>query len=181
VKNWIAVILLSGYSAVCVAQHHISGTVNDISGGTLPGATVQLLDTEYGVIADDEGNFRLNNIPSGDYSLQVSFVGFETYVSGINVSSDKNYLKVILKESVLIGEEVFVYATRAHDKTPTTYSIISKQEISERNLGQDLPILLNYTPSIVTTSDAGAGVGYTGLRIRGSDATRINVTINGIP
>lgn len=180
-KNWIAVILLSGYSAVCVAQHHISGTVNDISGGTLPGATVQLLDTEYGVIADDEGNFRLNNIPSGDYSLQVSFVGFETYVSGINVSSDKNYLKVILKESVLIGEEVFVYATRAHDKTPTTYSIISKQEISERNLGQDLPILLNYTPSIVTTSDAGAGVGYTGLRIRGSDATRINVTINGIP
>ena len=50
-----------------------------------------------------------------------------------------------------------------------------------RNLGQDLPILLNFLPSVVTTSDAGAGIGYTGIRVRGSDATRVNVTINGIP
>ena len=78
-------------------------------------------------------------------------------------------------------EEIAVYSTRANEKTPTTYSSVSKQKISERNLGQDLPILLKLTPSLVTTSDAGAGVGYTGMRIRGSDATRINVTINGIP
>lgn len=78
-------------------------------------------------------------------------------------------------------DDVTVYATRANEKTPTTYSSVSKQNIVERNLGQDLPILLNFTPSIVTTSDAGAGVGYTGMRIRGSDASRINVTINGIP
>ena len=48
-------------------------------------------------------------------------------------------------------------------------------------MGQDLPILLNFLPSVVTTSDAGAGIGYTGIRVRGSDATRVNVTINGIP
>lgn len=78
-------------------------------------------------------------------------------------------------------DDVIVYATRANDKTPTTYSEISKQDLESVNLGQDLPILLNLSPSIVTTSDAGAGVGYTGIRIRGSDATRINVTINGIP
>ncbi len=78
-------------------------------------------------------------------------------------------------------DDVTVYSTRANDKTPTTYSTIRKDELSQRNLGQDLPILLNFTPSMVTTSDAGAGIGYTGLRIRGSDATRINVTINGIP
>ncbi|GAB4230446.1 MAG: TonB-dependent receptor [Ekhidna sp.] len=78
-------------------------------------------------------------------------------------------------------DDVIVYATRANEKTPTTYSEISKKEIEDVNLGQDLPILLNLSPSLVTTSDAGAGVGYTGLRIRGSDATRINVTINGIP
>ncbi len=78
-------------------------------------------------------------------------------------------------------DDVIVYATRANENTPTTYSEITRDQIKEVNLGQDLPILLNLSPSLVTTSDAGAGVGYTGLRIRGSDATRINVTINGIP
>ncbi|HIC31594.1 MAG TPA: TonB-dependent receptor, partial [Flavobacteriaceae bacterium] len=62
-----------------------------------------------------------------------------------------------------------------------THSNVSKAEIEKRNLGQDVPILLNYLPSVVTTSDAGAGIGYTGIRVRGTDATRVNVTINGIP
>ncbi len=78
-------------------------------------------------------------------------------------------------------EEVAVFSTRANEKTPTTYSTLRKGDIQKRNFGQDVPILLNFTPSIVTSSDAGAGVGYTAMRIRGSDATRINVTINGIP
>ena len=78
-------------------------------------------------------------------------------------------------------EDVFVSSTRAGEKTPVTYTNVKKEAIKSVNLGQDLPILLKMTPSIVTTSDAGAGIGYTGMRIRGSDATRINVTINGIP
>ena len=78
-------------------------------------------------------------------------------------------------------KEVSVYATRADKNTPMTYSLISKEEIGKRNLGQDLPSLIRFTPSIVTSSDAGAGIGYTQMRIRGSDASRINVTINGIP
>ncbi len=78
-------------------------------------------------------------------------------------------------------DDVIVYATRANEKTPTTYSEITSTDLKPRNLGQDLPILLNFSPSLVTTSDAGAGIGYTGMRIRGSDATRINVTVNGIP
>ncbi len=78
-------------------------------------------------------------------------------------------------------DEVLVSAVRVTAKTPVSYSNLSKKEISLRNLGQDLPILMNYLPSVVTTSDAGNGVGYTGIRVRGSDATRVNVTINGIP
>ena len=78
-------------------------------------------------------------------------------------------------------KEVSVYATRADENTPMTYSFISKEEIGKRNLGQDLPSLLRFTPSIVTSSDAGTGIVYTKMRIRGSDASRINVTINGIP
>ncbi len=80
-----------------------------------------------------------------------------------------------------IKDEVVVTATRASANTPTTFSILKKQDVETINLGQDLPIMLDFTPSVVTTSDAGAGVGYTGIRIRGTDATRINVTINGIP
>ena len=77
--------------------------------------------------------------------------------------------------------EVLVSAVRSTSKTPISYTNLTKQEIAPRNLGQDIPILLNFMPSVVTTSDAGNGVGYTGIRVRGSDATRVNVTINGVP
>ncbi|HEY0045800.1 MAG TPA: TonB-dependent receptor [Flavobacterium sp.] len=78
-------------------------------------------------------------------------------------------------------DEVIISAIRADEQTPVTFTNLSKAEIAKRNLGQDIPILMNFMPSVVTTSDAGAGVGYTGIRVRGSDATRVNVTINGIP
>jgi iron complex outermembrane receptor protein len=78
-------------------------------------------------------------------------------------------------------DEVLVSAIRVTTKTPVSFSNLDKKDIKFRNLGQDIPILMNYLPSVVTTSDAGNGVGYTGIRVRGSDATRVNVTINGIP
>ena len=78
-------------------------------------------------------------------------------------------------------DEVLVKAVRVYADSPITHRKVSKAEIQKRNLGQDVPILLNYLPSVVTTSDAGAGIGYTGIRVRGTDATRVNVTINGIP
>ncbi len=78
-------------------------------------------------------------------------------------------------------EEVNVNALRANEKTPVAFTNISKSEIEKGNLGQDLPYMISLTPSVVASSDAGAGVGYTGFRIRGTDPTRINVTINGIP
>jgi iron complex outermembrane receptor protein len=78
-------------------------------------------------------------------------------------------------------DEVLVKAVRVKPNAPITHSNITKEDIAKRNLGQDIPILLNYLPSVVSSSDAGAGIGYTYLRVRGSDATRVNVTINGIP
>lgn len=78
-------------------------------------------------------------------------------------------------------DEVLVSAIRVTTKTPVAFSNVSKEELAKRNLGQDIPVLLNYLPSVVTTTDAGNGMGYTGIRVRGSDATRVNVTINGIP
>ena len=85
------------------------------------------------------------------------------------------------KDTIVQLEEVLLKSTRAHKKSPFTYTNIKREKIEPVNLAQDLPVLLDMMPSVVSTSDAGAGVGYTGMRIRGSDATRINVTLNGIP
>ncbi|MFD2551216.1 TonB-dependent receptor [Bizionia sediminis] len=78
-------------------------------------------------------------------------------------------------------DEVLVRSVRVKADSPITHSNLTKEAIEARNLGQDIPILLNYLPSVVTTSDAGAGVGYTGIRVRGINAQSTNVTINGIP
>ena len=78
-------------------------------------------------------------------------------------------------------DDVMISAVRAKGKNPITFTNVSKEELEPRNLGQDIPVLLNYLPSVVTTTDAGNGVGYTYMRVRGSDGSRINVTLNGIP
>ncbi|MEZ4801227.1 MAG: TonB-dependent receptor [Gelidibacter sp.] len=78
-------------------------------------------------------------------------------------------------------DEVLVKSVRVDATSPITHSNVTKKDLEKRNLGQDIPILLNYLPSVVTTTDAGAGVGYTGIRVRGINAQSTNITINGIP
>ena len=90
-------------------------------------------------------------------------------------------LNVDMSDAQETLDEVFLSAVRVSADSPITYSNLSNEEIEDRNLGQDIPSLMQYMPSVVTTSDAGAGIGYTGIRVRGSDATRVNVTINGVP
>ncbi|HMK26830.1 MAG TPA: TonB-dependent receptor [Chitinophagaceae bacterium] len=86
-----------------------------------------------------------------------------------------------VKDSFYLMTPVEVRAIRAGDNAPFTKTNLSKKEIAKNNLGQDIPFILDQTPSVVINSDAGNGIGYTGIRIRGTDASRINVTLNGIP
>lgn len=174
------------FTAICCAaylsgwaQFTISGTVNDDS-GPLAGATVQSDHGNYFAITNDQGQFQIRNVKAGEYVLLIRFLGFEEKMEQVTIDESKT-LTITLVEDTRLTDEITVYATRAAEKSPTTYTNINKKELKKQNFGQDLPFVLNYTPSLVTTSDAGAGIGYTGLRIRGSDATRINVTINGIP
>lgn len=94
-----------------------------------------------------------------------------------------SYAQNVPQDSTKVNalDEVMVKAVRANDKTPVPFTNLSKKDLRERNLGQDIPMLLNFLPSVVTTSDAGNGFGYTGIRVRGSDASRVNVTVNGVP
>ena len=98
-------------------------------------------------------------------------------VTGISISTFSQNRK----SDTLLLQPIEIKAVRANDKAPFTKTNLTKKEIEKVNLGQDLPFILNQIPSVVINSDAGNGVGYTGIRIRGTDATRINMTLNGIP
>ena len=86
-----------------------------------------------------------------------------------------------LQQPIIILDDAIVTAQKLKENAAASYDLIQKQAIAKNNLGQDLPYLLNQIPATVITSDAGTGIGYTGIRIRGTDASRTNVTINGIP
>ncbi|WP_291114164.1 TonB-dependent receptor [Flavobacterium sp. UBA6135] len=120
-------------------------------------------------------NYRQN----GSRSLSRYFIAGLLFYSFSGFSQETVNDTIKAKEISL--DEVLVGAVRVTAQTPVTFSNLTKKEFQSRNLGQDIPIMMNYLPSVVTTTDAGAGVGYTGIRVRGSDATRVNVTINGIP
>lgn len=162
-----------------MAQFTISGTVSQ-SNGILPGASIKLKGKATGTNADATGKYKISNLKAGSYTISASFIGYKTIEKTITLSSDEN-INFSLEQAAFLADEVTVRATRANEKSATTYKNITKAEIEENNFGQDLPFILNNTPGVVVTSDAGAGVGYTGIRIRGSDASRVNVTVNGIP
>ena len=168
----IAAALVAVLSLSAHAQNNVRGYVKDSKTQVpLPGATVGTLGT-----TDENGFFQFNL--EGPAQAEVRFVGYKTKTVELTSGTA---IEILLDEDIVMTDEVVVMATRANELTPTTFSNINKLTLQKQNFGQDLPLVLNWTPSLVTTSDAGAGVGYTGLRIRGSDATRINVTINGIP
>lgn len=173
------ILYLAGLTAW--AQNSLSGKVVDAqSNATLAGASVWTETANRGTVTDENGQFTLNKLPQGNLEIRVSYLGYETERLTVAIPFTGD-LVVKLESKDFLTEEFIVSATRASGSTPTTFSNVDKSEIAKRNLGQDIPILLNFTPSVVSYSDAGAGVGYTGLRIRGSDQTRINATINGIP
>jgi len=104
------------------------------------------------------------------------FVGLALLAPCLHAQND-----TLKRDTLQHLQEVILNGTRINKNSPLAYTDVTGKELQKQNLGQDLPILLNFTPSVVTTSDAGGGVGYTGIRVRGSDATRTNITINGIP
>jgi len=163
------------------AQNNIQGIIKDAENDMpLLGATVYQEGTQKGAVSDKNGAFQINNLNQKVAKLHISFVGYTSKTINIPLPQQGNLL-IALNSTTLTTEEFIVSGTRASKTTPTTFQVISKETLGKDNLGQDLPFLLNYTPSIVTHSDAGTGVGYTGMRIRGTDQTRINVTVNGIP
>lgn len=168
-------------SALQIQAQIISGVVYSSQDSIgIPGVNVTVVGTYSGTFTDADGKFNINYGKTDSIKLNFSFVGFDDREIEI-ASSHKNIHQVFLTPTMYEKDAAVVTSTRANRNTATAYTDVNLETIERRNFGQDIPILLELEPSVVSTSDAGAGVGYTGIRVRGSDPTRINVTLNGIP
>ncbi len=178
-KKWIFTAAMLLQTVLLHAQTVIKGQVKDAHvASAVPNATISLSTGQF-TVTDENGFFIFRNLKPGTYTLKVSSVGYKAYEE--TISAEKAELAVLLKRIDLMMQPIEIKATRAAEDAPFTKNNLSKKEIEKLNLGQDIPFLLNQLPSVVINSDAGNGIGYTGLRIRGSDLSRINVTLNGIP
>ncbi|WP_205677826.1 TonB-dependent receptor [Brumimicrobium salinarum] len=167
-------------SSSALAQHQISGIVQNDEGEALVGATVSIKGQNVGAMTQADGKYLIKNLKSGEYEIRAKYFGYETLSKTIVLRTNQE-IDFKLSSTFFMQEGIDVKAVRADKKTPTTYTNIDAEEIEKQNYGQDLPYLLQSMPSTVVTSDGGSGVGYTGFRIRGVDPTRTNVTVDGIP
>jgi iron complex outermembrane receptor protein len=180
-KQMTAALLLSLATVTVVAQRAtVSGTITGEDGLPLPGAAVVAVGTLGGTAAGIDGRYLLTLGRDGTYEIRVSFIGYRPVTATVEVRGSVT-ADFEMQPVAIPAAEVVVSATRAGNRTPVTYNTISGEELKRSNFGADIPFLLSMTPSLVETSEAGNGIGYTAMRIRGSDASRINVTIDGIP
>jgi len=179
-KQIVLLISFSILSIITNAQT-LKGLIENENSEDMAGALVQIVGTYQSIITNSKGEFIFENLNPGKYSILVSFIGYDVLSKEIEVSNEDVRLNLVMKESENMTEEVVIRALRSVRHTPVASSESGKTEISKNNLGQDVPYLLNLMPSMTVTSDAGSGMGYTKLSIRGTDLTRINVTTNGIP
>ena len=178
-KNILFLFLFTGM-LVNSQTFTITGEIYDENKQPLAGASVFITNANKGTSSDFEGEYQLS-LTKGTYKIEVRFIGYKSKFQIVKVTNQNLTVDFYLQPESNLLDEVLVSAVRVKANSPVTHSNITKVEIEKRNLGQDIPVLLNYLPSVVSSSDAGAGVGYTYINVRGSNAERVNVTINGIP
>lgn len=162
------------------AQYDIWGNVENVQGEKMIGASIFILEADVATTSDFEGYYSLDSVPAGTHLLKVTYIGYQDVIKEIVLTQDTN-VNIVMPGSVYELETIELTQPIFDKSSPFSYSEQGTEEIGVKNLAQDLPLLVEHTPSMVVTTDAGAGVGYSGMRIRGSDATRVNVNINGIP
>ncbi len=162
------------------AQNKFTGMVKDQKGEPVSFAVLGIKRGFASAVTNAEGKFVINNFPKGPQVIEVRSMGYHTIIDSVEVSGELNREYALTEDNKTL-DEVVIQSTRAGKFSGMAYSELNKDDISKSNFGKDAPMLLDQMASVVVNTDAGNGVGYTGLRIRGSDGTRINVTINGVP
>lgn len=179
-KKVAALAVLLNCAYVCKAQFNIKGSITNSDAKPVAYSVLGIKGSYITAQSNAQGEYLLKNLKAGKHILVSKSVGYKERIDTINLSSDINY-NIVLSQDDIKLDEVIVNSTRVDGSSGFAYTNISANEINKQNLGQDLPFALNSITSAVINSDAGNGVGYTGIRIRGTDGTRINVTVNGVP
>ena len=179
-KQFFNILMLSAVAFCAHAQQNFKAVVlNRQTAEALVAATIKV-DNKNSLVTGEDGSFTLSGKGGNtNFSLHITATGFEPKDTVVEPS--KETVTIYLNPLLLLLQPVEVTAIRAGERSPFAKTNLNKAYIEKNNFGQDLPFILNQTPNVVINSDAGNGIGYTGIRIRGSDATRINMTINGIP
>ncbi len=182
-RLFLAAAMLISLPGMMFAQGSIEGRVSDVETGEgLAAANVIVVGTSFGAAADLNGNYVIENIPVGTYTVKVSYIGYEVASHEVTVNAgEAATVNFELQPQALVTEGVYVTANRAKEReTPAAFSDV-KKEIIEANLGsRDIPLVLNTTPSVYATAQGG-GAGDARINVRGFNQRNVAVMINGVP
>ncbi len=180
-KILLALLLLAPAAAMAQGGT-IRGVVTDADGMTLIGANVSLDGTTFGAATTADGTYRIANVPAGSYTLQATYLGYESFERPVRVVNGETLtVDIVLAEinQALAAAEVF--ASRAVDRqTPVAYTDIPKEQIQAQLGSRDIPLVLNTAPSVYAT-EQGGGSGDARINVRGFDQRNTAVMINGVP
>lgn len=179
-RKAMAFALFSLCALAVQAQFTLSGFVSSPDKKAIPFSVIGIKNTFLSTQSNALGKFEFKNLKPGTYVLVTKCVGYKPKTDSLELK-DNMAIEILLSQEDVSLDEVLVNSTRVDNTSAFAHNDVSSEEIKKQNFGQDLPYALNSLTSVVINSDAGNGVGYTGMRIRGTDGTRINVTINGVP
>ncbi len=183
-RIWVVWACVLGISVAVQAQGgSVSGKVTDAATGKpLTGANVVVQGTHFGATTNQTGRYKITGLPVGRYLVRASFIGYRTQTKAVRVGTGETTANFQLQPEALRAPEVVVSANRAvFRETPVTFTNLPRKELQQTYWAQDIPLLLTEVPGVYAYSDAGNGLGYTYVKIRGFDQKRISVMINGIP
>ncbi|MFB0515029.1 MAG: TonB-dependent receptor [Candidatus Neomarinimicrobiota bacterium] len=163
------------------AEALTGGVIDATTGRPLHGANVLVEELRIGAATDSLGHFLITAVLAGEYTVSASMIGYQVAKQQVSIPEQAS-VEFLLQPMVLPGQEVIVTGGRARRReTPIPFTDLSRERIEESWTTQDIPMMLETLPGIYSWSDAGNGVGYTALKLRGFDQRRINVSIDGVP
>jgi iron complex outermembrane recepter protein len=171
IKTTMALALFTSCSYILQAQVKLSGSVNSAEKTPIPYSVIGIKNTFLSTQSNSTGQFSFANLKPGSYVLVTKCVGYKAKEDSVELK-DNMTIEIIMNQDDKALDEVVVNSTRVDNNSGFAHTDLSGEDIKKQNVGQDLPYALNSMASVVINSDAGNGVGYTGMRIRGTDGTR---------
>ncbi|MEO0900726.1 MAG: carboxypeptidase-like regulatory domain-containing protein, partial [Bacteroidota bacterium] len=182
-KTLLYFIVYVAFSQVVKAQSAtISGTVNDKNGEAIIGTLIVLDNSNLGAVADENGNFYINNVPPGKYLMEITALGFKKIIQTINVSIDEKItIDIVLEEATEeLNEVVIVQKSKAEKIREQGYAVAVINTVEQKNLPTDVNQLLKASPGVNIREAGGLGSGFT-LSLNGLSGNQIRYFIDGVP